>query len=280
MSKEQLEDLMTFLLTNPLEPTKITRLDPPIPAARTRAEIAPFIASANATSSKPMRILLCAGPKDHGVDEHDYPVWLDRWSKLLALADNVTIATHMGFPTADQLAKSDVAVFYSANPGWDTNTAKILDEYQKRGGGLVYLHYGIEGGKDPMAFAERAGLAFSASAFRHGPMDLVFKDTTHPITHGFSRLNFLDESYWALKGDPKRVHDLADSVEDGQPRPQVWTLERDKARVFACIPGHYMWTFDDPLYRVLVLRGIAWAAGEQDVNRFNELALIGARIAP
>ena len=57
------------------------------------------------------------------------------------------------------------------------------------------------------------------------------------------------------------------------------TMEREKGRVFVCIPGHYMWTFDDPLYRVLVLRGIAWAAGEADVNRFNELALIGARVA-
>jgi putative heme-binding domain-containing protein len=279
MSKEQLEDLMTFLLTNPLEPTKITRLDPPIPAARTRAEIAPFLTAPDRDSSKPLRILLCSGPKDHGVDEHDYPVWLDRWSKLLALADNVTIATHSGFTSAGQLAKCDVAVFYSANPGWDGSAAKVLDEFQKRGGGLVYLHYGIEGGKDPMGLAERVGLAFYASAFRHGPMELIFNDTAHPITQGFSRIKFLDESYWALKGDPKRVHDLADSVEDGQPRPQLWTMEREKGRVFVCIPGHYMWTFDDPLYRVLVLRGIAWAAGEADVNRFNELALIGARVA-
>lgn len=279
LSKDQLEDLMTFLLTNPLEPTKITRLDPPMPPARTQKEIAPFLSAQTANSSKPIRILLCSGPKDHGVDEHDYPVWLDRWNRLLALADNVTVATHSGFPSAEQLAKADVTVFYSANPGWDANAGKLLDEYQKRGGGLVYLHYGIEGGKDPMGLAERAGLAFYASAFRHGPMELIFNDNAHPITKGFSRVKFLDETYWALKGDPKRVHNLADSVEDGQPRPQLWTLEREKGRVFVCIPGHYMWTFDDPLYRVLVLRGIAWAAGEEDVNRFNDLVLIGARFA-
>ncbi len=111
-------------------------------------------------------------------------------------------------------------------------------------------------------------------------MNLMFSDTNHPITKGFSRLNFLDETYWTLKGDPKRVHDLADSIEDGQPRPQIWTMERGNGRVFVCIPGHYMWTFDDPLYRILVLRGIAWAAHEEDVNRFGELATIGARMAP
>ena len=28
--------------------------------------------------------------------------------------------------------------------------------------------------------------------------------------------------------------------------------------MFVSIPGHYSWTFDDPLFRVLLLRGIAW----------------------
>jgi hypothetical protein len=185
----------------------------------------------------------------------------------------------MGFPSAKQLEDADVTIFYSSNPGWNADAGKLLDAYQKRGGGLVYLHYGIEGGADPVGLAERVGLSFHASAFRHGEMDLVFNDTTHPITKGFSRLNLVDESYWALKGDPSRIHVLAGSKEDGEARPQVWTMEREKGRVCVCIPGHFMWTFDDPLYRVLVLRGIAWAARE-DVNRFNELATIGARIAP
>jgi type 1 glutamine amidotransferase len=56
-------------------------------------------------------------------------------------------------------------------------------------------------------------------------------------------------------------------------------MERSRGRVFVSIPGHFTWTFDDPLYRILVLRGIAWSARE-DVNRFNELATIGARVAP
>ena len=49
---------------------------------------------------------------------------------------------------------------------------------------------------------------------------------------------------------------LATSVEDGQPTPQMWTREAGKGRVFVAIPGHYNWTFDDPLARVLILRGM------------------------
>src|SRR5262245_52777123 len=103
------------------------------------------------------------------------------------------------------------------------------------------------------------------SKFRHGEMDLEFTKADHPITRGFKRIHFLDESYWRLHGDTKRLAILANSVEDNEPQPQLWTYERGKSRVFGCIPGHYTWTFDDPLYRLLVLRGIAWASQQSDV---------------
>jgi type 1 glutamine amidotransferase len=43
------------------------------------------------------------------------------------------------------------------------------------------------------------------------------------------------------------------------------------------IPGHFSWTFDDPLFRILLLRGVAWTAKEP-VDRFNELVTLGARL--
>lgn len=284
LSKAQQEDLLTFLLTNPLEPAPITRTDPPMPSPRTRADIAavmPAPASAEARAQwKPIRVLLSGGAKDHGLDEHDYPLWLQRWSRLLALGDKVTVATCHNFPTAEQLAAADVTVFYSNNAGWNADAAKLLDVHQQRGGGLVYLHWGIEGHKHALPLAERAGLAFSMSKFRHGEMELQFTQPEHPITRGFKNLRFVDESYWRLHGDPKRLAILAHSMEDNAPQPQLWAYEREKSRVFGCIPGHYTWTFDDPLYRLLVLRGIAWAAGEKDVERLAELSLVGARFQP
>ena len=56
-------------------------------------------------------------------------------------------------------------------------------------------------------------------------------------------------------------------------------LRRDaQGRVFVAVPGHYNWTFDDPVFRVLALRGICWAAQQQE-DRLVELATIGARVA-
>ena len=41
--------------------------------------------------------------------------------------------------------------------------------------------------------------------------------------------------------------------------------------------GHYTWTFDDPLFRLLVLRGICWTARDH-VDRLSPLATLGARV--
>ena len=87
-----------------------------------------------------------------------------------------------------------------------------------------------------------------------------------------------DESYWRLSGREDRVLVLARAREEGKDWPQVWAKEAGRGRVVGLIPGHYSWTFDDPLFRVLLLRSMAWAAGEP-VDRLNDLVWPGARLA-
>jgi putative heme-binding domain-containing protein len=286
LTPAQMEDLLTFLLVNPLEPTRITRTEPEMPPARTRTELEGLLPSPGAPaaapgSRAPLRILLCIDDKDHGIDEHDYPLWQERWAKLLALGDGVTVTTARVFPSRAQLAAADVMVFYSRNSGWGKDKAALLDEFQGRGGGLVLIHWAMEGRQEALAYGERVGLATGpGSRYRHGAMELNFVRRDHPITRGFTRLPLIDETYWVFHGDPSRVTPLAEAVEENAPRVQLWTHERGKGRVFGSIPGHYMWTFDDPLYRVLLLRGIAWAARQDDVDRLLDLATIGARVAP
>ena len=67
------------------------------------------------------------------------------------------------------------------------------------------------------------------------------------------------------------------SREDNADQPQMWAIDHHPGRVFVSIPGHYMWTFDDPLFRTLIVRGIAWV-GNRPVDRFNELIPLDARI--
>ena len=272
-------DLLTFLLTPALAPAPIDA--PNAPPARTRAEVNPLLPNESAPIDhpKPLRILLAFGEKDHGPGEHDYPLWADRWSKLLALAENVTTRAHKGWPTAEQFANSDVIIFYSNNPDWNAERKPELDDFIQRGGGAVFVHWAVEGHESAPALADCIGLASDSrtTKYRHGDLQLSFSPAAHPVTRGFGPLRFVDESYWQLVGDPQRVTILATQIEEGAPRPLLWTTERGAGRVFASIPGHYTWTFDDPLFRLLLLRGICWSAKEP-VDRLSDLATIGARI--
>jgi putative heme-binding domain-containing protein len=275
----KMRDLMTFLLTEPLVAAPLEREGAPPP--RSRAEVAAVWKSVKVPTKpgKRLRVLLAAGPKDHGPGEHDYPLWQRRWFNLLSLADNVRVDLATGWPGAARLAKTDVVVFYSNNPGWTKDSAKELDEYLKRGGGAVYLHYAVDGHRAVDELAGNIGLAWRGgqSRFRHGALELTFADAKSPITRGLAKLKLIDESYWRLAGDVGRVDVLATAVEERKAVPLLWTRTQGKGRVFVSIPGHYNWTFDDPLFRLLVLRGLCWAAGE-DADRLSDLAAIGARI--
>jgi type 1 glutamine amidotransferase len=285
-SPDRLRDLLTFLLTPaPRMPDYGSTQPPPV---RKREELAAVLTGAPAEpqTKKTIQVVLVAGPKDHGPGEHDYPAWQSVWREWLACANKVNIEVAHRWPSATQLATADVLVFYQQGE-WTAERARDLDAYQARGGGLVYLHYAVDGGKDPLGFAERIGLAWKggASKFRHGALELHFeRGSEHPIARNFGRVDFVDETYWNLLGNKQHIDLLATAVEDNMPQPIFWTVERTASapgakagRVVVSILGHYSWTFDDPLFRLLVLRSIAWTAHDS-VDRFNDIVAIGARI--
>jgi putative heme-binding domain-containing protein len=279
LGPEKMRDLLTFLLTEPLKEAPPEREGAPPPRRRSEVEAVLKALPPSQASRRPLHIVLAAGTKDHGPGEHDYPLWQRRWINLLGLDENVRVSEATGWPSPKQLETADLVVFYSSNPGWSADRAKELDTYLERGGGLVLLHYAVNGRDAAEALAQRIGLAWKdgSSRFRHGPLDLSFPDTKNPITLGFSKVHFEDESYWKLLGAPDNIHVLATGEEEGAAQPLLWTREQGKGRVFVCILGHYTWTFDDPLFRILLLRGMAWSAGEP-VDRFHSLVYPGARV--
>jgi putative heme-binding domain-containing protein len=279
LGAEKTRDLLTYLMapppSMPLDPSK------PRPKPRTAADVNAALAGSPNPPEKtrPIRIVLVAGPKDHGPGEHDYPAWQKAWKELFSVADKVEIATAWEWPAKAEFEKADVMVFFQ-HGNWDAKRALDIDAFLERGGGLVYIHWAVDGQKGGAEFAKRIGLAGrGAVGFRHGDLDLeINKNANHPVLRNFDRLKLVDESYWKMAGSlpPDRV--LATSKEDGKPQPQLWSLERGKGRVFVSIPGHYNWTFDDPLFRIILLRGIAWSAKEP-VDRFNDLVWPGAHVA-
>jgi putative heme-binding domain-containing protein len=281
LTAKQVKDLMTFLLSTPLQPASLEIEG--VPAPRKEPEIKELLQAVpakatNVSSAVPFKSVLCAGPKDHGPSEHDYPLWQKRWATLLALKAGATVNTAWEWPTDEQLQTANVIIFYSNNPGWNQERAQRLQAFLERGGGAVFVHFAIDGHDKSDLLAQIIGAAWQSgsSKFRHGPLKLKLEAS--PISKGFTSVEFNDESYWNLKGRFDEIQVIASSVEEGEARPQIWMKQHGKGRVFVCIPGHYTWTFDDPLYRILLLRGIAWAGGVP-CDSLLELACIGSRVA-
>ena len=284
---------------------------PPEPSARSEVEAALAKAGAVKESSRRLRVVLLADKKDHREHEHDYPVWQERWALLLggraassatqvnlfgpaiadakagAGAENVEVVCARGWPTGEQFASANVVVAF-CYLAWSDERKQQLKQYLERGGGLVVVHSATW--TKPKADADVAALVGVGgfSRFRHGLVPLEITAADHPICRGLpAKLSFLDETYWPPTPPvaTDRVTTLAVSREKTEPtgeqtapQPMFWTCQTGRGRVFGCVPGHYTWTFDDPWFRVLLLRGIAWAAGEP-ATRFDSLALRGARVA-
>ncbi|MDG2220458.1 MAG: ThuA domain-containing protein [Rubripirellula sp.] len=277
LTPQQMRDLMTFLLTLPPH----MPLDSPLeaPPIRTQAEISTVLSGSKPLPTKldEITIVLVAGKKDHGPGEHDYPAWQTQWGQLLAAADAVNVDAAWGFPNDDQLSQADVLVFFQKGD-WNDDRQTKMDQYFDRGGGAVYIHWAVNGNDRVDDFSKRIGLASKGGSigYRHGTLALNVHNTDHPIMRNIEPLQLYDESYWRLTGDPQNVTLFASSVEEGAARPQIWSYDRSAGRVFVSIPGHYNWTFDDPIFRTILLRGLAWTAA-QPIDRFNELVRLGAR---
>jgi type 1 glutamine amidotransferase len=245
-------------------------------------------------STRPLHLLLVAGPKDHGPGEHDYPAWQKQWAPLLAKAEGVKVSTAFPWPKPEQWEGVDVAVFFLKTK-WDAGQLAEIKKHQDRGGGVVTIHWAIGCDQDWDQHARRFGLSYKSASYRHGQVELKLASPDHPILLGLPRtMSFVDEPYWPFVGDASKVKVLATSdekIHQGDDRrsnpgddtiqtvPVFWTYEPSdsRGRVFVSIFGHYMWTFDDPYFRLMLLRGISWAANENPY-RFDRLSIDGVQL--
>jgi len=265
LKTEDVRDLLTFLMHAPPAPRRM------------EAEQILGLQGTRPVRSQPLRLVLVASRQDHGPGQHDYPRWHDRWIQLLSrAADRVQVEKAWEWPSAAQFETADVVVFYFWNHDWSPSRYEELDAFQHRGGGVALIHSAVIADQNPEALAERIGLSAQPgrTGYRHMPFTLRLEKRDHPITAGLPEtLSFLDEPYWPLVGDPTRVNVLGVGRVDGADRPLVWTFERGRGRVFGTLLGHYFWTLDDPIFRLLVLRGIAWAGR-------SELDLLSPAVVP
>lgn len=211
---------------------------------------------------------------------------------LRAGLPKVEVSTAWKWPSEEQFQRADLIAMFCYRSGgsrrtWNDRQVDRLRHFIEQGGGFVAIHpatYSLRDLSTPAGqkIARLTGLAFDGTIkVRHGALRLSL-DTEHPICLGLpSTIDLVDEPYWPPQGDRADVTVVASSEEavggtgdEKAAQPMFWTSRLGNGRVFCCVPGHFNWTFDDPLFRALLLRGMAWAAGESPY-RFDPLITRG-----
>ena len=263
LKESELRDLLTFLSSEPPQ--------------RKAGDIAKLLGSPSRekTDAAALKVVWVASKQDHGPGEHDYPAAQQSWIAFLNQSPLVSATNAWEWPGDAQFADANVLVFYFWNHDWSEARLRQLDGFLTRGGGLVVLHSATISDNDPERLAASIGLAAQPkrSKYLHTPLDLKLVATNSPIVRNLPKyIHFLDEPYWPLIGDTNKVTVLGTVKMEGADWPQVWTFEKGQGRVFGSVIGHYTWTHEDPLYRILILRGIAWVAG-RPAGQFENLAI-------
>ncbi len=256
-----------------------------------------------AAAAAPLRVFIRSGPKTHGPGAHDHPRFLAEWAPLLNARGAVASGGN-SFPTAEQLAATDVLVLHSPNAGDIAAPDRVnLEAFVARGGGVVVIHAAAVS-KDTDWFKSIIGGSWrhGTTKFLEAPMHLYFVDRAHPITRDASNWQMDDEIYYDMDVSPD-AHVLATAYtpkaidtggrgnKEAQARaaeavakrkgvniydhqPQLWTYERTVAggtkpyRAFVSIPGHFYENFNRANYRAILLRGIAWAGQRANPDEF------------
>ena len=223
-----------------------------------------------------MHVFIWAGLKSHGAGQHDYAQFLADWSLVLT-EHGAVVDGALHPPSSADLEHTDVVVIYKGDAGYQIDSQKsVIEDYVKRGGGLVSFHDSLCG-PDPAYLSTLLG-----GAKKHGevnftleaPVHYLVADKSDPIMKDMSEFTLWDEAFFLMtwaKNPP--VHVLANTeiaptpsagAHKGEIAPQMWTYEHtlpggQPARAFVWMQGHTYANFANWQIERTLLRGIAWA---------------------
>jgi type 1 glutamine amidotransferase len=237
-----------------------------------------------ASLSKDVRILWLYGPEDHKGGEHDYIRIKELFVPLLKKIPRVSVDEAYQFPSQAQFDKADLLIQYLHQP---PITDKQFASYQKfvnDGGRVVSIHESciIRPIDRAHKLAGCIGCSWKGNKAsrwsKFSRNEPLFLDTKHPVFAGLPKsIRFNDESYWdMIQRDTVQVigavgtatnteaQSFAEVLSSKGARGQAfWTYTSEKGRVFGTTTGHFTYTYHDPMYRLLLVRGIAWALEEK-----------------
>jgi len=206
--------------------------------------------------------LTCGILLSSGFDEVHMESHLDRVKRADGLAGYNVVVLHGRFPEREEP---------------DEPAERGFENFVHSGGGLVIIHIASSsfaylkdgtGKSVSPSWLRLAGRVWEYGTSGHpepaGPFRVNVVDTTHPITADIEDFDLVeDERYQDLRVDPDaKPHDLATATLDGRTEPVAWVVTPPAGgRVFHIALGHNHTTYENKAFRMLLNRGVAWAAG-------------------
>lgn len=237
-----------------------------------------------------LRALILTGESDTAY--HDWRVSTPFLRSLLERTGRFEVKVLEQTPgaTAKTLAPFDVLVLNYNGPRWGAVTETAVEEFVRRGKGLISFHgvtygplYGMEfdaatkrwkAGPDAgwNAYPALIGARWDPPKIGHGRrhvFTVTWVDRQHPVSRGLPPA-FLanDELYHRLELQPA-AHVLASAYSDpatggtGNNEPIVWTTAFGKGRTIHLTLGHDLSAMSQPGFGEAFARGAEWAATGQ-----------------
>ena len=201
---------------------------------------------------------------------------------MLQAIHRVSVEEAFQFPTKEQFKKADLLIQYLHLPPLSDQQYKMYQNYVEQGGAVVSIHESCI--MRPVPDAEKLAACIGCSWkgnrtskwSKFGHSHPLFLKTQHPAFTGLPKsVQLNDESYWNLlaRKNVEVIGAVAPASASSKSFEEIllskdvrtqafWTYQTGKGRVFGTTTGHYSYTYHDPLYRLLLLRGIAWALDE------------------
>lgn len=171
----------------------------------------------------------------------------------------------------DDLTNFNAVVLYDmAATITDAQKAKLLSLFS-RGTGLVVLHHALCSYQNWPEFERLIGGRYQPPpkgqpqvtdkiGYQHDvDFAVTVADKSHAITAGLGDFTIHDEIYWGYRVGAD-VHPLLMTAHTKSGNPLMWTRTEGQSRVVFLQLGHDHLAYENPAFRQLVSRSIAWAA--------------------
>ena len=166
-------------------------------------------------------------------------------------------------------AEYDVLLFFNfhqTTPGGegspqDQNNKAALEQLGESEQGIFVLHHGILAYPQWQLWSDLVGIQDRRFGWHMDHRTYIEIATLqHPVTQGLSDWDMLDETY--TMEEPGDDSQILLTTDDPQSMKSIaWTRRYKQARVFCFQSGHDHHAYANPSFRLVISRGIQWAAG-------------------